>query len=138
MLKVKKLTDNAVLPVKGSEGAAGYDLTAAKDVEIRMFEQALIPTDLAFEFPPGVYGRIAPRSGFSWRSNSIVNAGVIDADYRGNVQVMLFNFNENDVFIKKGDKIAQLILEKYESVEVIEVDKLSVTYRGEKGFGSTD
>merc|ERR1711912_112299 len=97
-------------------------------------------TDLAIRMPEGVYGRVAPRSGLAYKKGIDVGAGVIDADYRGNVGVLLFNldFMKNEVFeVKKGDRIAQLVVERIEMLDLEECDSLSETKRGDGGFGST-
>jgi len=94
-------------------------------------------TDLPFELPPGSYGRIAHRSGLAVKHFIDVGAGVIDQDYRGNVGVLLFNFSNNDFFIKKGDRIAQLICEKIFMPELLEITETTTTERGTGGFVST-
>jgi deoxyuridine 5'-triphosphate nucleotidohydrolase len=95
-LPVKKLSEHAILPVRGSEHAAGYDLSSAYDVTIPAQGKAIAKTDLAMVIPNGCYGRVAPRSGLSWKHHIDVGAGVIDADYRGNVGVVLFNHAQTD------------------------------------------
>lgn len=98
----------------------------------------MVPTDLSIACPPGTYARIAPRSGLAAKNFIDVGAGVVDADYRGNVTVILFNFGKSEFVVKKGDRIAQLILEKIAMAEVEETEgDLDVTTRGEGGFGST-
>lgn len=88
--------------------------------------------------PSGCYGRVAPRSGLAVKNFIDVGAGVVDSDYRGNVGVVLFNFSDEDFQVKKGDKVAQLICEKIEYPELIEEkENLTVTERGDAGFGST-
>eukprot|EP01006_Ploeotia_vitrea_P034224 TRINITY_DN65726_c0_g1_i1.p1 TRINITY_DN65726_c0_g1~~TRINITY_DN65726_c0_g1_i1.p1 ORF type:complete len:171 (-),score=24.66 TRINITY_DN65726_c0_g1_i1:196-675(-) len=136
-LLVQKLTPNATIPVRGSALAAGYDLTSAYDTVVAAKGKALIKTDLAIEVPVGTYGRIAPRSGLAWKHFIDVGAGVIDADYRGNVGVILFNHSDADFVVSKGDRIAQLVLEQICTPEVEEVADLTTTKRGEGGFGST-
>jgi len=138
-LLVKKLSPLAVLPVRGSKGAAGYDLSSAKDMIVPARGKALCPTDLSIALPEGVYGRIAPRSSLSWKHSIQTGAGVIDADYRGPVGVVLFNHSDDDFVIKVGDRIAQLILERIAIAEVEDVGEgsLDATERGEGGYGST-
>ena len=138
VLRVKRLSENAVLPVRGSGLAAGYDLASAEDIVIPARGKAIAKTDLAMAIPLGHYGRIAPRSGFSWKKHTDIGAGVIDADYRGNVGVVIFNHSEEDISVSQGDRIAQLILEQISTpvVEDVEGD-LDDTQRGEGGFGST-
>jgi dUTP pyrophosphatase len=139
-LQVKKLVPEAQLPKRGSEFAAGYDLTSVQDCSIPAGSKLLIKTGLSIAIPAGHYGRIAPRSGLAAKHFIDVGAGVIDADYRGEVQVLLFNLNreEGGAFeVKKGDRIAQLVLEKISTPEVEEVEELGATVRGAGGFGST-
>ncbi|MFS7962750.1 putative dUTP diphosphatase [Helianthus anomalus] len=137
VFKVKKLSEKAVLPSRGSSLAAGYDLSSATDTKVPARGKALVPTDLSVAVPEGTYGRIAPRSGLAWKHSIDVGAGVIDADYRGPVGVILFNFSDVDFEVKVGDRIAQLIIEKIVMPEVVEVDDLDLTVRGAGGFGST-
>ncbi|PIA29157.1 hypothetical protein AQUCO_06200026v1 [Aquilegia coerulea] len=122
LLKVKKLSEKAILPSKGSILSAGYDISRRK---------ALIPTDLTIAIPENTYARVA------WNHSTDVGAGVIDADYRGPVGVILFNHFDVDFEVKIGDRIAQLIIEKIMTPEVVEVDDLDLTVRGSGGFGST-
>ncbi|XP_047317510.1 deoxyuridine 5'-triphosphate nucleotidohydrolase-like [Impatiens glandulifera] len=137
VLKVKKLSEDAVLPSRASPLSAGYDLSSAVEMKVPARGKALVPTDLSFAIPEETYGRIAPRSGLAWKHSIDVGAGVIDADYRGPVGVLLFNHSDVDFEIKSGDRIAQLIIEKIMTPEVVEVDELDSTVRGAGGFGST-
>ncbi|OQS01474.1 deoxyuridine 5'-triphosphate nucleotidohydrolase [Achlya hypogyna] len=135
---VKKLSATAVLPVRGSALAAGFDLASAYECVIPAHGKALVKTDIAIAIPSGCYARVAPRSGLSWKNHLDVGAGVIDEDYRGNVGVVIFNHANEDFQVKAGDRIAQLILERIiAQADVVEVDELSETARGEGGFGST-
>ncbi|VYS59593.1 unnamed protein product [Arabidopsis thaliana] len=135
--KVKKLSEKAVIPTRGSPLSAGYDLSSAVDSKVPARGKALIPTDLSIAVPEGTYARIAPRSGLAWKHSIDVGAGVIDADYRGPVGVILFNHSDVDFEVKFGDRIAQLIIEKIVTPEVVEVEDLDDTVRGDGGFGST-
>lgn len=137
MLQVKKLVPEAQLPKRGSEHAAGYDLTSAVDCTIPPRSKALIKTGLSLAIPSGHYGRVAPRSGLAAKHFIDVGAGVIDCDYRGELQVLLFNFNDSAFEVKVGDRIAQLLLEQISTPEVVQVEELSETVRGAGGFGST-
>ena len=136
-LFVKKLSENATIPSKGSEEAAGFDLVSAYDTVVPAHGKELVKTDLSIQVPKGTYGRVAPRSGLAVKHFIDVGAGVVDRDYRGNVGIVLFNFGKEDFQVKKGDKVAQLILEQIALCTVQEVDELSNTERGEGGFGST-
>ena len=137
VLFVKKLSEKAVIPTRGSAEAAGYDLSSAIDLVIPGGGKAIVPTDLAIKVPEGTYGRIAPRSGLAWKKHVDVGAGVIDRDYRGNVGVVLFNLGKDDLPISVGDRVAQLILERIITPDVSVVDELDDTDRGVGGFGST-
>lgn len=136
-LKVKKTSPDAQLPTRGSDGAAGYDLQSIESCVILPGKRAVVATGLSFELPSGVYGRIAPRSGLAVKHGIQVGAGVVDADYRGEVKVVLFNHDNNPYVIKPGYRIAQLILERCETPEVEEIFDSSDTARGQGGFGST-
>ncbi|KAJ9157458.1 Deoxyuridine 5'-triphosphate nucleotidohydrolase [Pleurostoma richardsiae] len=136
-LLIKKLSDKARLPTRGSDFAAGYDIYAAKDTVIPTRGKALIETDISMAVPAGTYGRIAPRSGLAAKHFIDTGAGVIDADYRGQVKVLLFNHGEADYEVKEGDRIAQLVLERICTPAVVEVAELEASVRGAGGFGST-
>jgi dUTP pyrophosphatase len=136
-LFVKRLSEKATLPVRGSAFAAGYDLFAAHAGIVPARGKALIKTNIAIQLPSGTYGRVAPRSGLAWKHSIDVGAGVIDEDYRGDVGVILFNFSDTDFAIAEGDRIAQLILEKYAVADVVEAEELEDSVRGAGGFGST-
>jgi dUTP pyrophosphatase len=142
-LYVQRLSEHAIIPTRGSEYAAGFDLSASEDTIVKgNGGRALVKTDLRIACPPGTYVRIAPRSGLAYKFGIDVGAGVIDADYRGPVGVILFNFGTDDFTIKRGDRIAQAILEQIcipsSIIDVPIDDELpSVGTRGENGFGST-
>ena len=137
MLLVKRLTETAKLPVRQHKGDAGYDLSADEDIIIPAMKWKLVSTGIAFTVPKGTYGRIAPRSGFSYKKGTMIGAGVVDSGYCNEVKVLVFNLNDKDLKIVQGDRIAQLILEKIETPEVKEVKDLEDTERGFGGFGST-
>ena len=137
MLKVKKLSSEATLPTRCSTHAAGYDLYAATNTIVKAHSKALIPTDIALAIPTGYYGRIAPRSSLAYKNHIDVGAGVIDEDYRGPVGVVLFNHSDSDFYVSTGIRVAQLIITKIITPDVIEVTELDNTERGEGGFGST-
>eukprot|EP00899_Mesostigma_viride_P027138 jgi/Mesvir1/7609/Mv06340-RA.1 len=137
LLRVKRLSENAVIPSRGSKHAAGYDLSSAHDCVIPARGKGIAKTDLAISIPEGTYARIAPRSGLAWKNHIDLGAGVVDYDYRGNIGVVMFNHSETDFVVRKGDRVAQLILEKIMTPDVLEVADLDDTERGEGGFGST-
>tara|TARA_Y100000992_G_C20809145_1_gene279473 strand:+ start:11 stop:469 length:459 start_codon:yes stop_codon:yes gene_type:complete len=136
-LRVQKLSPSAQIPTKGSPDSAGWDLKAAHETTVPARGKAIIATDLSIAVPEGCYGRIAPRSGLSWKKHTDIGAGVIDMDYRGPVGVVIFNHADTDLKIEVGDRVAQLILEKISYADMVEVDVLDNTQRGEGGFGST-
>jgi dUTP pyrophosphatase len=137
ILKVHRLSQDATLPKRASKGSVGYDLSSATHCVIPARGKGLVLTNLSIQVPPGCYGRVAPRSGVAWKHHIDVGAGVIDQDYRGDVGVVLFNHAKTDFKVAKGDRIAQLILEKCLLVEVEDVSTLEETQRGSGGFGST-
>lgn len=163
VLKVKKLNKDAILPTRGSSSAAGWDLYALHGVTIKGGETVFIQTGLAMQIPEGYFGAIYARSGLA--SNQGLRpancVGVIDSDYRGEIVVALHNDNytviedlepvtavhygqpavkidtDSSKYIDQGERIAQLVIQKYEEVEIEEVHELDNTARGEGGFGST-
>lgn len=137
VLRVKKLSEFAILPSRGSPLSAGYDLSAAHATTVPARGKALVKTDLSMVIPDNCYGRIAPRSGLAWKKHVDIGAGVIDADYRGPVGVVMFNHADEDLLVERGDRIAQLVLERICMADVLEVDELDETVRGAGGFGST-
>ena|SRR5947209_1446074 len=142
-VRVKQLGPTARLPVKGSSHAAGYDLFAADEVAVpgtgfpNLVGHAVIPTGLAFEIPPGYYGRIVERSGLAFKNHLHCGSGVIDADYRGEVRVLLYNFSPQDFIVERGMRFAQIIFEQIGEFEFEQCDALGETNRGSGGFGST-
>ena len=136
-MEVVRLKTEAILPTRATSGSAGYDLTAVQNDVIEPGSRRLIPIGVAIKLPEGVYGRIAPRSGLAVKKGIQVGAGVIDPDYTGEIHVLLFNHGSEPFEIRVGDRIAQLILEKFEFCEVIQVDSITETLRGSGGFGST-
>jgi dUTP pyrophosphatase len=132
------------LPTHASPGSAGFDLRAALDgvdgeVVLRPGERLLVPTGLVLEIPPGWEGQVRPRSGLALRHGvGVVNApGTIDSDYRGEVGVILINLGEAPFILRRGDRIAQLVISRVEAVEWEEADLLESSGRGGGGFGST-
>lgn len=138
-LTIKKTHADAYLPVRGSKGAAGYDLFALEDVKTDN-DVVLIRTGLAMIIPDGYYGRIAARSSMARNRGFHVGGGVVDSDYRGEIHVVLLRSEKDTCLIAKGSRVAQLIIEKCVHPEIVEVQhfpKEAATERGEKGFGST-
>ena len=140
-INIKKLTETAILPERGSAYAAGYDLFAdlQEAIEIKPHETYMINTGVAMEIPEGYWGGVFARSGLSAKeglrpANCV---GVVDADYRGPVCVALHNDGEVVRTVTPGQKIAQLVVVPFLAVEFDEVEELSDTVRGAGGFGST-
>lgn len=140
-LKTKR-NKGASLPSFKTEGAAGFDLAAYLpngEIILEPLERALVPTGLYFEIPKGYQGEVRPRSGLAIKSGiTVLNSpGTIDSDYRGEVKVILINLSNEPFRIKNGDRIAQMVITKYEECEITEIDILQKTDRGDGGFGST-
>ena len=140
-IKVRRLRDDVEVPRYMSEGAAGLDLAAAIDeqITIKPMARVAVSTGLAFAIPMGFEGQVRPRSGAAFKQGlTVVNApGTIDSDYRGEVKVLLVNLSDKEVFISKGDRIAQMVIAPVVQCQLEEVTALSDTQRGEGGFGST-
>ncbi|MFY9189672.1 MAG: dUTP diphosphatase [Lawsonella sp.] len=139
-VQVVRLDKELPLPHRAHEGDAGVDLYAGCDVVIEPGERALVNTGIAIALPVGTVGLIHPRSGLAARNGlSIVNTpGTIDAGYRGEVKVCLINHDLREaISIKKGDRIAQLVVQKVELFQFEEVENLSDSARGTGGYGST-
>jgi dUTP pyrophosphatase len=109
------------------------------DVVLKPFERKLIPTGLYIELPDGYEAQIRPRSGLAIKSGiTVLNSpGTIDADYRGEIKVILINLSQDDFTIKSGDRICQMVIAKHEKAEFVEVNEISETERGAGGFGHT-
>lgn len=138
-MKIKRMTENAIEPTRGSLEAAGWDLYCTEDIELEPAATALIGTGWAMEIPKGYFGAIFARSGLALK-NGLRPAncvGVVDSDYRNEIKVALHNDSQYRQFIAKGNRIAQLILIPYNTVTLEEVDSLDETERGLGGFGST-
>lgn len=136
-LLVKKLVEHAIVPRRATDGAAGYDLSASEDATVPSRGRFAVSTGISIGLPEGTYGRIAPRSGLAYKFGINVFAGVIDIDYRGEVKVILYNSGVHPFVIQRGDRIAQLIIEKIETPDVAVVMDIDETARGDGGFGST-
>ncbi len=136
-VRVKQLRKGAQLPVCASEFDAGADLCCLEAFTLAAGERRLVPTGLALEIPPGYYGRVAPRSGLAVRHGIDTMAGVVDAAYRGELQVLLINLGSEPVSFAAGARIAQLIIERIAVCDYTWAEELSDTSRGAGGFGST-
>ena len=137
ILRFKKLSENATTPVRSSPHSAGLDLFSAESKIIGPCDRARIRTDIAIKLPPGTYGRIAPRSGLAANHFIGIGGGVIDPDFVGGIECILFNHQNSPFQVTKGMRISQLIIEKISYPELLEVDVLEETERGVNGFGSS-
>lgn len=141
VLKIEKLPHNQILPEYKTEGAAGMDLCAAisAPLELKPLERTLIPTGLKIELEHGYEAQIRPRSGMSIKHGiTLINCvGTIDEDYRGEVCVPVVNISNEAYTIQPQERIAQMVISKYEQAKIEVVTQLTETIRGEGGFGST-
>lgn len=138
-IRIKKLNEKAIVPTSGSPYSAGYDIYSLEDHEIEAGKTVLAKTGLALEIPEGYFGAVYARSGLASKkglrpANCV---GVIDSDYRGELIVALHNDSEKTQKVVQGDRIAQLVITPYLSVEFKETEELSETKRQSGGFGST-
>ena len=138
-LRVKRLSSSATLPARAHPADAGLDLHSAVDLDIPPGETRLVGTGLAFELPPGTEAQVRPRSGLALtHSVTVLNTpGTIDEGYRGEVGVILINHGRRVFEVRRGMKVAQLVVQPTLAVEIVAVDALSDTSRGTGGFGST-
>jgi len=137
-IRVKRLSSKAIPPTKGSRLAAGHDIYAIGEFTIPARGLVLAETGIAIGLPKGTYARIAPQSGLASKKGIAINGGVIDADYTGEIRIVMVNHGKADCRIQEGDRIAQLIIEKINTSDMMEVDELELTERADSGFGSTD
>jgi dUTP pyrophosphatase len=140
ILKVINKSDND-LPKYETLLSAGMDLRAyiSKDITLQPMQRTLVPTGLFIELEEGYEAQIRPRSGLAFKNGiTVLNSpGTIDADYRGEIKVLLINLSDKEFVIKSGERIAQMIIAQYTKAQIVEVDTLSDTIRGEGGFGHT-
>lgn len=136
-ISVKKLSENARLPVYAHETDAGMDLCTTERIEVGPGESVTFPTGLAFAIPAGYVGLIWDKSGIAIKRNLKTKAGVIDAGYRGEVMVGAYNIGTETQVFEVGEKVAQMLIQQVAHPTFLEVDELEDTARGEGGFGST-
>ena len=139
-VEVRRLDPDLPAPKYAHEGDAGLDLYSAEDVSLAPFERALVSTGIAMAIPYGYAGLVQPRSGLALKHGlTMVNTpGLIDSHYRGEIKVIVINLDPaKPIELKRGDKIAQLVIQAVVLAHLIEVDELPATTRGEGGFGST-
>lgn len=150
IVKFKKLTETAVIPVKAHRTDAGFDLFADEEVDVLYGETKVVPTNIVIALPEGYVADVRPRSGITSKTDLRVQYGTVDTNYRGGIGIIVENnskphYTQFEVLmgtkgytINKGDKIAQLVILPLPEIELVEVKELEITDRGLKGFGSTD
>jgi len=131
----KKNHPDAKVPTRGHEGDAGYDVYAIEDTIIPTYRTVIVPAGISIQLPQGYYAELHPRSSLALRS-IYMKIGIIDEGYRGDIGAIVIALH-TPMEVKKGERIAQLILKKREAIEFKEVDTLSKSERGQQGFGST-
>jgi dUTP pyrophosphatase len=136
-IRFLKLHEDAILPTRGSEKAAGLDLYSIESITLGPGERAAVRTGLAVAIPEGFYGRIGPRSGLAVKHGIDTLAGIVDCDYRGQILCALINLGQETVTLEKGERIAQLIIEAIITPQPAWAENLDETTRGAGGFGST-
>lgn len=136
-LSFQRLDPAAMLPTRGSAHAAGLDLYSIEEVTIEPGQRVLAITGLAVAIPAGYYGRVAPRSGLATKNGLDVMAGVIDADYRGEIRCLLYNAGDETISLPAQSKVCQLIIEKIITPVAVWAEEIGETERGSGGFGST-
>ncbi len=140
-VKIHKIDKSAKLPNRMSTHAAGYDLYSChqQNINLKKGEVKLVPTGIAISLPSGYEAQIRPRSGLAIKYGiGVLNApGTIDADYRGEIKIILFNFSKKDFIITPGTRIAQMVIAKHEIVDFAIAEELDETTRGSGGFGHT-
>tara|TARA_R110002020_G_scaffold18608_1_gene64738 strand:- start:132 stop:578 length:447 start_codon:yes stop_codon:yes gene_type:complete len=134
---IKKLSEDAIVPTRANDTDAGWDLYVPHDFLLSHQTRALVPTDISMAIPTGYVGLIWDRSGVAVKKGVHRFAGVIDSGYRGEVKVCLWNSSEWDVHFRKGERIAQILFQAIPECDLIEVEELDATERGEGGFGSS-
>ncbi len=140
-VKIQKIDKSAKLPHRMSTHAAGYDLYSChqQNIILKKGEVKLVPTGIAISLPAGYEAQIRPRSGLAIKHGiGVLNApGTIDADYRGEIKIILFNYGKEDFIITPGTRVAQMVIAKHEIVDFAVTEKLDETTRGSGGFGHT-
>ncbi|KAG6538792.1 hypothetical protein ZIOFF_003921 [Zingiber officinale] len=136
VLQVKRISNTTILPQRKTEGSVGYDLAINREQFVPKKDRSLLTTGICIQIPKGTYARVAPRSSATLRG-LIIMGGVIDEDHRGEVKIIAYNITNKHVYLQKHECIAQIILEKITTPDVVEIACLEPTERGMQGFGST-
>ena len=148
IVNIRRISETAITPVKSHTQDACFDLFANEDVVLKYGETKVVPTGISIELPDGYYADIRSRSGLTSKSALRVHLGTIDSNYRGDIGIICenashrklssLNYIDTDIIVKRGDKIAQILVQKLQEIELVEVNELSDSERGINGFGSTD
>jgi len=141
MTEIQVLIDcpDELLPTRGNPGDAGYDLRSNTEIEVEPGQRAFIPTGVRIALPAGYVGLVHPRSGLAAKNGiTVLNApGTVDAGYRGEILVTLINHSDESFSVKRFDRIAQIVFQKFEEANFLRVSELPNSQRGDQGFGST-
>lgn len=137
MIKIKKLTEEAILPKYAKPGDAGMDFYASETVVLQPHERKVVNTGIAMAIPHGYVGLLWDKSGMAAKFGVKTMAGVIDSGYRGEIKILMHNLSETSYTFEKGTKVAQMLIQPVEQKELREVNSLDETERGAGGFGST-
>lgn len=137
LIKFQKISDEAIMPHYAHQGDAGLDIFSAEETVVKAGERKNIKTGIKMELPEGFVGLVWDKSGLALKNGIKTMAGVIDSGYRGEIEIVLVNLSDQNFKIEKGQKIAQMLVQKIEQAEIEEAQELSETKRGDGGFGST-
>lgn len=139
MVKISFIADGGFEPTRATDGSAGFDLRATSDAIIGIGDRATVGTGVSVAIPAGMVGKVYSRSGIGFKYGvSLANGtGIIDSDYRGEIKLSLLNMGRDNFYVRRGDRVAQIIFESVPAVELEKVNSLDITGRGVNGFGST-
>ncbi len=136
-IKIKKISSDAKLPQYANEHDAGMDFFSNEECIIKPGERKLLSTGISMAIPQGQVGLIWDKSGLAVKHGLKTMAGVVDSGYRGEIKIVVHNLSDKDYLVEKGNKIAQMLIQRIEQKELLEVEELDETQRGEGGFGSS-
>ena len=136
-IKIKKISSDAKLPQYANEHDAGMDFFSNEECIIKPGERKLLSTGISMAIPQGQVGLICDKSGLAVKHGLKTMAGVVDSGYRGEIKIVVHNLSDKDYLVEKGNKIAQMLIQRIEQKELLEVEELDETQRGEGGFGSS-
>ena len=137
LIKVNRSSNDVLIPKKMYVNSAGHNLFASQTIKVHTGSRALVSIELRMAIPKGFFGQISPRCGLAVNGGIVAFSGTIDSGYRGIIYVLLFNFSHDDYIVEKGNRIAQIIFQKYENVSFLDDTLDFASERGVKGFGSS-